>query len=118
MSDINVEVLMQNAASIKEIIRMIRNKEGGVGSGEHELVLSRALLDIDMLMDTVNAVKEANTSLRKQNADLRKELSQVQLEYSESTKGYEAVLKRKDNELNKLRGADGEKNIQSDPASD
>jgi hypothetical protein len=114
MSEINVEVLMQNAASIKEIIRMIRRKEGGVGSKEHELVLSRAILDIDMLMDTVNALKEANTHLRKQNADLMEQLAKTQLEYSEMTKGYEAVLERKESALKKARDNDGEADVQSD----
>ncbi len=53
----NPKVMLDNIASVKNIISRVRQREGGIGSDDDELTLHRLIHDLDLLVDIVDGLK-------------------------------------------------------------
>lgn len=60
----NPQAILHNVNCVRGIIQRIRQREGGIGSVEDELVLYRSIQDLDLLMDMVNNLKTAYDDLQ------------------------------------------------------
>jgi len=68
----NPEAMLNNMSILKDIIKRIRQKDGGVGSQDDELCLHRVVHDLDHLADMVAGLK---VTLAKLHEEAKKEIA-------------------------------------------
>lgn len=59
----NPQAMLANVGGLKSMIQRIRQKDGGIGSVEDELVLHRAINDLDSLADLAGKLQTQNQQL-------------------------------------------------------
>lgn len=66
----NPAVVLSNIEAVKDILRRLRQKEGGLGSEQDELALSRMILDFDALFGLTETARALATRALEDNAKL------------------------------------------------
>lgn len=62
----NPEAMLGNVSYVKDMIKRIRQKDGGVGSQEDELSLHRAISDTELLAGMVTGLRSSLVEIQRQ----------------------------------------------------
>jgi len=84
--------MLGNIANIKGIIQRVRQKDGGIGADGDELCLHRAIHDIDLLVDIVEALKTAHGQVQNKLVTLQQTYEGMLHERNERIKELERQL--------------------------
>lgn len=89
---------MDNVNGLRGMIQRVRQKEGGIGSVEDELVLHRAIQDLDLLVDIVDGLKAHNDKAFSELVERERKIRILERE----KESYEAMLSSMKERLEQL----------------
>lgn len=100
----NPQAMLGNISELRSMIQRVRQKDGGIGSTQDELILHRAIHDLDLLVDIVDGLKAAYSKLQQEAHAVLTVNQQQQTQLTALRETYETMISERNARIKELEG--------------